>query len=301
MWQTPSLDAWGQFAAWVSPSLLSSSSRFSFFRWFPARRTARNRSSFRSPLWWSRLVRARCSRRSDKEKDSVENIGIWKIQTHTVIHQKQIHADTVSEILQINNNLVHAISAYFFWNPSPGFAVWNTNTEKHVALIFPSRFYLHRESLVLSLKWISTCPDLWPEATGHMIGAKRCFLRWPGHRWRSLLAKDSTCPSFRVIWPWSLQPMNVLLHLNTRSPAWTRCAKAAGKKPILSSITPWKIQHVKWAHVWIFFEATELFGGIFGKFMWSLESESRDPIFGLYPPSTSPRWSHQPVRFCLQP
>lgn len=49
-----------------------------------------------------------------------------------------------------------------------------------------------------------------------------------------------TCPSFRVIWPCSLQPMNVLLHLNTWSPARTWWAKAAGKKPILSSITPWK-------------------------------------------------------------
>lgn len=34
--------------------------------------------------------------------------------------------------------------------------------------------------------------------------------------------ENSTCPSFRVIWPCSLQPMKVLLHLNTRSPARTR-------------------------------------------------------------------------------
>lgn len=71
------------------------------------------------------------------------------------------------------------------------------------------------------------------------------------------IASHSTCPSFRVIWPCSLQPMNVLLHLNTRSPACTRCAKAAGKKPILSSITPWKnTQHVKRVHMLISFELT---------------------------------------------
>lgn len=41
---------------------------------------------------------------------------------HTVIYQKQIHADTVSEIIHINNNLVHAITAYLFRISSPGFA-----------------------------------------------------------------------------------------------------------------------------------------------------------------------------------
>lgn len=55
----------------------------------------------------------------------------------------------------------------------------------------------------------------------------------------TLRSERSTCPSFRVIWPCSLQPMNVLLHRNTWSPARTTWAKAAGKKPTLSSITPW--------------------------------------------------------------
>lgn len=64
-----------------------------------------------------------------------------------------------------------------------------------------------------------------------------------------LVRSVSTCPSFSVIWPCSLQPMNVLLHLNTWSPARNWWAKAAGKKPILSSITPWRTKkciHQNW-------------------------------------------------------
>lgn len=186
----------------------------------------------------------------------------WKYNHTWSFTKKQIHPDTESEKIHITINSVHAITAYLFRISSSGFAspenkyrgTWKDG-------FFPTGFYLHWELLVLSLKWISTYPDL--GATAHMIGAK-----WPEHRWGSVIAKDSTCPSFRVIWPCSLQPMNVLLHLNTRSPAWTRCAKAAGKKPILSSITPWKIKTREMSsHVDFLQSDWTVWGGIFVIFM----------------------------------
>lgn len=37
-------------------------------RWSPGHRRARSPSSFRSPLWWSRCARPRCSHRSESQK-----------------------------------------------------------------------------------------------------------------------------------------------------------------------------------------------------------------------------------------
>lgn len=77
-----------------------------------------------------------------------------KIQTHTVIHQKQIHADTVAETIHINKNLVHAITDYLFRISSSRVCLSGKKQiqRNYGEIIVPTGFYLHRELLVLSLK-----------------------------------------------------------------------------------------------------------------------------------------------------
>lgn len=101
----------------------------------------------------------------------------------------------------------------------------------------------HRERILSFFHWLLwwshyVHPHCWHKSESVLIQQRYPSVcgRNPSYK---LLRNVLTCPSFRVICPCSLQPIKVRWHLNTLSPALTWCAKDAGKKPILSSITPW--------------------------------------------------------------
>lgn len=120
------------------------------FRWLPGRRTARNRSSFHSPLWWSRLARTRCSHKSEGGEMQLRKTFPSGKHKHAWSFVKN---KSKSVITHISNNGVKAnsITAYLFLSPPPpllpGSLVRKWNAEKCGKILFPAGFYLHWGSL----------------------------------------------------------------------------------------------------------------------------------------------------------
>lgn len=201
---------------------------------------------------------------SQTRKNNPKTHSLW--QTHTIpsslsfLWRKRVRTGLFRSHLSVCVWL-HYTDSWIFLLQVPLEAHSNSHWGSAWAITFEHSFVLHNLLIYFHI-WLhifsrtsqGTNPLFFPLATQMkpLLSSSLLTQIWK-YKWRFMMIQMCyqsvrfkctlnvlTCPSFRVIWPCSLQPIKVRLHLNTLSPAFTCCAYDAGKKPILSSITPWK-------------------------------------------------------------